>query len=247
MYKSVKGVVLREVRYKEADKILTLYTDKEGKITASAHGAYSKRSMLASATQVLTCSDFELDYRNGRYTVKEAQIIEAFNNVKKDIADFSLGCYFAECIESFSMEDVQDERLLRLLLNSLFALDNSLYPQKQIKAAFELKLASFIGYEPDLNACNVCGKISPEDIIFCAAGGNICCSSCYKPDMGERALISADVLEAMRFIIKSGLKRFISFSLTEEKLNELFRVSESYLKYHSDRRINTLDYWKSLL
>lgn len=39
MYKTLHGLVLREVKYKESSKILTILTREEGKLTAEARGA----------------------------------------------------------------------------------------------------------------------------------------------------------------------------------------------------------------
>ena len=45
MYKTLHGLVLREVKYKESSKILTILTEEEGKITAEAKGALRKGQM----------------------------------------------------------------------------------------------------------------------------------------------------------------------------------------------------------
>ena len=37
MFLTTRGLVLREVRYKESDKILTVLTQHEGKVTVRAH------------------------------------------------------------------------------------------------------------------------------------------------------------------------------------------------------------------
>ena len=39
MFLTTRGLVLREVRYKEADKILTVLTQHEGKVTVRARRA----------------------------------------------------------------------------------------------------------------------------------------------------------------------------------------------------------------
>ena len=49
MFKTLNALVLREVRYKEADRILTLLTDSEGKLTVKARGALRKSSRTAAA------------------------------------------------------------------------------------------------------------------------------------------------------------------------------------------------------
>ena len=46
MFLTTRGLVLREVRYKEADKILTVLTQHEGKVTVRARGALRKGCLL---------------------------------------------------------------------------------------------------------------------------------------------------------------------------------------------------------
>ena len=76
MFQSTKALVLREVRYKEADRILTLLTDTDGKITAKARGALRKSSRTGAATQQLTWADMTLFGNRGKWTVNEASVIE---------------------------------------------------------------------------------------------------------------------------------------------------------------------------
>ena len=48
MFLTTRGLVLREVRYKESDKILTVLTQHEGKVTVRARGALRKGVLHAS-------------------------------------------------------------------------------------------------------------------------------------------------------------------------------------------------------
>ena len=85
MFKTVNALVLREVRYKEADRILTLLTDTDGKITVKARGALRKSSKTAAATQQLTYSEMTLFGNLGRWTVNEATVKEGFDGLRADI------------------------------------------------------------------------------------------------------------------------------------------------------------------
>ena len=75
MFNTTNALVLREVRYKEADRILTLFTLADGKLTARARGALRKGSKTAAATQQLTYSELTLFGNKGRWTVNEASVI----------------------------------------------------------------------------------------------------------------------------------------------------------------------------
>ena len=130
MFNTVQALVLREVRYKEADKILTLFTKSDGKMTAKARGALRKGSKITAATQQLTYSEMTLFGNRGKWSVNEASVIESFDGLRNDIADFALGCYFAECLEALGVEDQPDEAMLQLGLNSLYALSRKCTPRR---------------------------------------------------------------------------------------------------------------------
>ncbi|MBO5555633.1 MAG: DNA repair protein RecO [Oscillospiraceae bacterium] len=244
MFKTTQALVLREVRYKEADRILTLFTATDGKITAKARGALRKSSRTAAATQQLTYGEMTLFENRGKWTVNEASVIEGFAGLREDIAAFSLGSYFAECLEALSIEDQPDPAMLQLGLNSLYALSRGLYDPLQIKAAFELRLMCLAGYEPDLRGCPVCGKEQPEDPILGLDHGGICCRSCRRADFGAGASLCDASLAALRYVAFAPAKQLFSFHLEDGALTRLSDAAERYLQAHTERRFSTLDYWK---
>ena len=99
MFLTTRGLVLREVRYKESDKILTVLTQHEGKVTVRARGALRKGSRITAATQLLTYSDMTIFENRGRRTLNEASTVEEFLGLRADLGAFALGSYFAELLE----------------------------------------------------------------------------------------------------------------------------------------------------
>lgn len=246
MFNTTKALVLREVRYKEADRILTLFTDREGKLTAKARGALRKGSKTAAATQQLTYSEMTLFFNRGKYTVNESVIIEPFAGLREDIGDFALGCYFAECLEAISVEDQPDPELLQLGLNSLYALSRKLYRPEHIKAAFELRLMAIAGYRPEMSACASCGCEDPDEPLLSVDKGVILCRSCAPYSNKDMAELCPASLEALRYILSANPKQLFSFSLEDEALKRLSHAAEAYLLKQTERRFSTLDYWKSV-
>ena len=131
MFLTTRGLVLREVRYKEADKILTVLTQHEGKVTVRARGALRKGSRITAATQLLTYSDMTIFENRGRRTLNEASTVEEFLGLRADLGAFALGSYFAELLETVSAEEYPDPPVLQLGLNSLYALSRALCPPEQ--------------------------------------------------------------------------------------------------------------------
>lgn len=247
MYKTVHALVLREVKFKEADKMLTVLTQEEGKLSVRARGALRKSCRFAAASQQLAYSEMTLFYNRGRYAVEEATVLEEFAGLRSDFSSLALAAYFAELLEAVSDEDSPNPEVLRLGLNALFALSRNMFPQKLIKAAFELRLMCLSGYEPMLSGCAECGAVDITNIRFDLSGG-LLCENCVAALGVSGELLSRDALAAMRHITGAELKRVFSFALDDEQaVRQLARVCERYALAQLDRGFGTLDYYKRLI
>ena len=248
MHITTKALVLRGVDYKESDKILTLLTQEQGKLTASARGCRKKGSAIAAGCQLLAWSEMVLYDYQGRWSVKEAAAERLFQGVRDDIARLALGCYFAEAAELLAVEGEENPELLSLILNSLHALDKM--PEKPlplVKAAFEWKAMALAGYEPLIDGCDVCGAEPPEEPRFHLREGVLHCAGC-RGQVGEGISmpLSLQALSALRHIVYGDPKRLFSFRLEGEPLKQLADGAEAYLYTQLERGFRTLDYYKNL-
>lgn len=245
MYQTTKALVLREVKYKEADKILTVLTERDGKRTVKARGALRKGCKYAAAAQALCYSELTLFGSAGKWSINEAETIEQFLPLRGDIAHFALASYFAELLEAVSDEESPNPELLQLGLNSLYALSRGLYPPEHIKAVFELKLLCLSGFEPQLADCPGCGR-DPEEPLFSLRGGTVHCRACPPGAAGRSLPLTREALDAMRFIVAAEPKRIFAFRIPPDAERVLADVCEAYLETQLERGFGTLDYWKSI-
>lgn len=246
MFMTTKALVLRELRYKEADRILTLLTEERGKITARARGALRKSSRTAAATQTLCFSEFTLFGNKGRWTVEEAVTTEQFLGLREDFADLSLGVYFAEMLETVCAEDVPDPAALSLGLNALYALSRKLYEPEHIKAVFELRLMAAEGFEPEVSGCAVCGREDMKEPLFSPEGGLLYCRDCAGMVPGGALPLDEGSLEALRHVMTAPAKKIYNFALQDESAGRLHRLGESFAARQMDRILPSLEYWKSV-
>jgi len=246
MYKITNGLVLRETNYKEADKMLTVLTESDGKVSVSAKGTRRKGSRIGAASQLLAYSEMTLFCYNGRWSLNEANTIELFPGIREDIELLALGSYFAELLEAVTDEDQPNPEILSLGLNSLFALSKAMASKELIKAAFEMRLMCISGYEPQLDACTKCAVEDIEDMRFGLHGGGICCNKCG-PE-GEICLpLCPGSLSALRYIVGSEPKKLFSFKLGGDAVKRLSCLTEAYVMAQLERGFKTLDFYKSLM
>ena len=216
MYKTVRGLVLREVKYKESSKMLTLLTD-EGKMAAEARGALRKGSRIGAASQQLCYSEMTVFENRGRRLITEAAVLEEFTGVRERWEDFALSAYIAEVLEAVALEGTGDPAMLRLGLNTLFALSRQLYPPEHIKAVFELRMLCLAGFTPVVERCSHCGAVTIEHPRLSLLGG------------------AAHASE----------KKIFSFTLDESAARHFNAACENFTLTQLDRGFPTLDYWKS--
>ncbi len=243
-----RGLVLREVNYKESDKILTVLLEGQGKRTVKAQGCRRKNSPLAASGQLLVLSEMTLyDYQD-RLSLKEANTLHEFRGVREDLVKLSLGSYFAEVVEAVAEEGVDTPGLLSLILNSLYALDKLQKPAQLVKAAFEVKLTCLEGYEPLLDGCAVCGKATPAEPRLNLSEGVLHCAGC-RAELGEEGIsmpLDGPSLAAMRHVVYGDPKRLFSFALPPDSMEKFAGVAESFLLTQLERGFRTLDFYKSI-
>ena len=246
MHMVTHALVLREVNYKESDKVLTVLTRENGKMTLSARGCRKKGSTIAAASQLLVWSEMTLYEYQGRWAVKEANTEREFAGMRGDLEKLALGCYFAEMAELLSVEDVPAPELLSLLLNSLHALDKLDKPTTLVKAAFEWKAMCLAGYEPVLDACAICGD-EPEEPRFNLSEGVLHCSACREAvGEGISMPLTPAALAAMRHVAYGDPKRLFSFRLDGQSLKQMGDACEAYVLTQLERGFGTLDFYKQM-
>jgi DNA repair protein RecO (recombination protein O) len=251
----LKGLVLRSADYRESSRMLTVLTDKKGKISVSAKGATRKNSRTAAASQLFAFSEMTVSESRDRYYLNEASTIELFDGLKADISSFALGAYFLELLDTVCQEEVEEPEALSLCLNALWLLSEGKKSRSLIKSVFELRLMCILGYMPceellsERALCPGCG-CDLSDIkspVIDLEGGDICCPACApKLAVKPKTLCQAS-LSAIRHIIGSEADRVFSFTLTDEAAKRLSAVCEGYVKQQLERSFPTLDYYKKVL
>jgi DNA repair protein RecO (recombination protein O) len=241
------ALVLREVNYKESDKILTILTPEWGKMTVSARGCRKKNSKLGAGAQLLVYSELTLYEYRGRWAVREASPEALFWGVRQDVEKLALASYFAEVMEVCTQEEVEAGELLSLILNALYALDRLNKPQNQVKSVFELKLMSLSGYEPMLDCCAVCGEEPLEPMLHLREGALHCRACREKLGEGVSMPLSPGSLAALRHVVLGSPKRLFSFALPPEEQRRMDDACEAFLLTQLERGFYTLDFYKKLL
>jgi DNA repair protein RecO (recombination protein O) len=181
VYRS-KGIVLRSIRYGEADRILDLYTRDAGLVSAIAKGIRRTRSRFGARLEPLSCVDFVAYHGRTLDTVTQAEVLRSFRGVREDLARFEAAAGMVRSVRALSGGDEADRRVFNLLYNSLGALETRDSGFEALEASFGLKLSILAGYAPQLDACLSCGADPNEatgpHLYFAPNLGGVLCLEC---------------------------------------------------------------------
>jgi len=190
-----EAIVLRSIRYGEADRILHLYTPAYGRLSAIAKGARRARSRFGARLEPFFHVRAVLhEGRSDLLTVTAVDTIAAHGGLRDHAATLEAAARACDAVTRlFETADPHPE-VFGLLANELALLH---LDPTQARAgnglAFRLKLLLAAGIVPQLAACAVCGE---NDHLsgFSGAAGGVVCSSC------EAAAFTLDE-DAYRFLV----------------------------------------------
>ncbi len=256
MHTEVKGLVLRTVDLKESDRLLTIFTEEQGIVTALAKGARSLKSRKMASTQQFCYSSFVLYGDRDKYWIKESSLIESFFGIRGSIEGLALAGYIVEVLADVGVEDREVE-LLRLALNSLYAISSGKYSLDKVKAVFEMRALSILGFMPEVLACHSCGR-REGDFYFDIMAGAIECFDCHKRSEASHTTLSEEheghivsILTegariAMSYAIHSPLEKVLSFNVGDEDMRLFSRAAERYAVNHLERSYKSLEFYNEV-
>lgn len=237
------GIIIKQTEFGESNRMLSIFTKEFGIIRASVYGAKSVKSSKGAASQFLCFSEFELSKGNSDlYTVYSATAEESFFPISEDIEKLSLAVYLCDLTYSTLGMENKDEKVLSLLLNTLYALSYSGVSVRIAKCVYELKLMSYMGYTPVLTKCVKCDSIN-NIVKFSASFGGLICSKCNV----NGVLVNKSVVEAMNYIISADNKKMFSFTVTDELLIVIEKIAEDFVREQLDMDFASLTYLKKIM
>ena len=246
MHIQTEAIVLREAQYKESDKILTVLTKTEGKRTVRARGVRRINSKLAAASQPLVYSRMVLFEHKGLCTLDEAEVLDSFFDLRRDLERLSLALYLSDLCEALTL-DLPDPAVFSLMLNTCHALAHLKKSHALVKPAAELRLLSLCGYQPSADACPVCLRVPPEQPCLHMGQGVVHCANCRDGmEQGLSLPLGIDAWLALRHIVLGDAKRLFSFALSSEPLALLTAAVEAFMLTHLDREFSTLTFYKKI-
>jgi DNA repair protein RecO (recombination protein O) len=235
-----EAIVLRSLRFSEADRILHLYTSERGRLGAIAKGARKTTSRFGARLEPLSHVELVLHEGSGElHTVTGASLIASNRAVREDGNRLGVALIGAEAMLRLFGEPEPNPRAFTALQRFLEVLGDARADAQPaldpLALAFQLKLLWLSGYLPHLGACVECGARQPL-VGFAPRSGGVVCDAHAS---GALAL-SAEGLAGVERLLSTPLAQASAAPLPTRARREALAIVTSSYEEHGGFRLRTL-------
>jgi DNA repair protein RecO (recombination protein O) len=227
-----EAVVLRSIRYGEADRVLHLYTPHRGRVGAIAKGVRKARSRFGGRLEPFFHLQLVLhEGRGDLLTVTGAETVAAHPRLRESEAALDAAARACDAVSRLFEAGDPHPEVFHLLCNELGLLD--VLPERAGRAnqlTFRLKLLLAAGLVPQLEGCASCGE--REHLSgFSGAAGGVVCGAC------EASAFALDA-EAHEFLVGAlGAPLADAPAASDRALRQAERAISETLEHHANVRL----------
>lgn len=240
------ALILRRSDFGEADRLLTVFTPERGKQRLLAKGVRKITSRKAGHVELFMLTDMLVARGRTWDIISQAEVVEAYRNLREDLDKTSHAYYLAELVDRFTEEQDANAPLFELLALTLARLAHVDDPFITLRY-FELHLLSLTGFQPQLHFCVACEEaIEPvESNYFHYLDGGVLC-----PQHGEirpdAEVIPLPVLKVLRFLQTESWEKVANLQLTDSTRQQVESLLLGYLTFLLERRLKSVDFIRKL-
>lgn len=250
---TLNGLVINVMPLSENDKLLTVLTDKKGKMSVLAKHLNSPDSKIAAGSNLFCYSEFSFTAKNSGFWPVEINVKNTFQNISQSMEGLALASYFLEVASHVCMQDNDESLMLKLLLNSLYAIDNAIKPCWMIKAGFEMQAMRCLGFMPNHDNCCYCGSSLPEipsgNVVFETVQGGFACEKCAASETfnltSDSFKLEPEAYRAIKYVSYTNSKQMLHYYLPDKYIVPFARACEHYVVVQTERKFKTADIFNS--
>ena len=240
-----RALVLRSSDWGESDRIVHLYTEELGRVSAIAKGALRSRRRFPGVLELFSLLDARLvdPPRSSMLRLEAARLSRPIEGLTDSLARFAVGCHFLELLDRITGEGEAHPGMFPFARGVLEVLSRE-QPDRLFALLLLAKTLARLGYRPQLSACVECGAPLRGRVGFAPAQGGGLCPRCTPEGT---ALLSARVLDALERGIRTPLSRRGELGLSRQDVDRLEREMLGFFRFHIGIELRSAEFLRGIL
>ncbi len=242
-----EAILLRSRELRETSLTVAFYTRDFGKINGVIKGVRGSRSHFGGGALEPFAHDDIVFYEKKTsdiFLISQCDLVDFFPAVRSDLGRLAYAAYIIELLDSITPLGDRNPDVFELTLRTLRFLSGKASPRR-VARIFEIRLLSLLGLMPSMASCVNCGARQLKDAGFSLRSGGLVCRDCARKEPRTGAILAGTV-EFIKHIVTSDFETVSRIKVSEKVGKELEAILRRFLDYHIERRLNTVQFIKSL-
>ncbi len=237
---SFDGIILSEINYSESSKILNVLTDKYGLIGILSKGCRNIKSKLRGVSRKLIYGTFHVYYKeHGLSTLTGVDLNCSFSHIIMDLEKVSYASYLLDLVGQVIKQN-DDKKIFELLKDTLLKMEEGLSPIILMNI-LELKLLDYLGVNPSIDCCAICG--SNQDIVTLSSdSGGYLCRNCYT----NQGLVSNKAIQLIRMYYYVEIKNISKLDVSMDVSKEINQFLDDYYERYTGLYLKSKNFMKRI-
>lgn len=245
MLKKQEAIVLKTIDYGETNKIATLYTKDNGKITVLAKGAKKPNSQYAAVMQPFVVAQFLYYQGSGLPSLNQGETVRSFKEIQLDIVKTAYASYITELVDKLTEEKQLYFFVYDWLVLALQQINDGQDPEI-IARIFDLKMLGIAGAKPQLDCCASCGSQERDPVAFSVTYAGFLCNVCRLKD--ERAFhLTLSVAKLIRALYYLDFNKFGTITVKDSTRQQLDNMLTLYYDEYVGIQLKSKRFLKQLI
>lgn len=242
-----RAIVLRTFDQGESDRLVHLYTEHLGRVSALARGARRSRRRFPGLLEIFALLRVQLveSPRTSILRLDAAGLERAAEGIPSDLGRYAIACQLLEILDRFTAEHEANPELFRFAAGVLEVLDDET-PDPLLALLVLSKTLARMGYRPQLVVCGECGRglgAGAGTVAFAPRHGGAVCARCAAP---EDARVQASLLAALESGLRRPLRERATLGLGPTAVRRAGQLLERFVRFHVGE-LRTSDFVRSTL
>ncbi len=226
-----KAVVLDYRDHGESDKIVTFYSDKLGKFTGIAKGAFRSKKRFVNKLEQLSYLTLTCSFKKGSDLafIHDAELIDSFISIREQIPLYFSASLIREIMLTSTPFHQEDKDIFHLLLWALQTFEAKGVPHTVV-VIFLTRLYNQLGYRPHLAGCHSCGIQLCQDrtYTFQHSLGGLICDRCTTNYQGSATPLSMGTIKLLSSAMDEPLHRLSRLRFTEHTAKQALHLLQRF-------------------
>ena len=234
MYTETVGIVLRQTKTVGGRRMIVIFTEKYGKISAGTSMNERGKSKSSLLIRPFTYGRYELYKNRDSYNLSSGETLETFYSLGEDVDKYMAASVALELTDRLLEEEQPSAAMFRLLLDFLQTLEKRRSDYETLLLGFQVRALTLFGSAVQADHCIRCGK-EGHYVAFSVPEGGAVCTGCMQPGDQLDPLIFAvtdDIMKATHFMASHNVSSLAGLSLGGDKTPVLKRILRAYYSYH---------------